>query len=56
MVLGLERRQVEGDVHFVTFSCYHRLPYMDSPVLRNLFEDVLQKCIGGINLTLSVTS
>ena len=43
MVLGLERRQVEGDVHFVTFSCYHRLAYLDSPLLRDLFEDALQK-------------
>ncbi len=25
MVEGLERRQQEGDLHFVTFSCYHRL-------------------------------
>jgi putative transposase len=43
MVLGLERRQVEGDVHFVTFSCYHRHPNLESPLLRDLFEDALQK-------------
>jgi putative transposase len=43
MVLGLERRQAEGDLHFVTFSCYHRLPYLDTPLLRDLFEDALQK-------------
>ena len=36
MVLGLERRQQEGDLHFVTFSCYHRLGYLDNPLSRAL--------------------
>ena len=43
MVLGLERYQREGDLHFVTFSCYHRLAYLKTPDSRNLFEDALQK-------------
>jgi putative transposase len=43
MVLGLERRQVKGDLHFVTFSCYHRLPYLETPLLRDLFEDALAR-------------
>ena len=42
MVVGLERRQQEGHLHFVTFSCYHRLPYLDTPITRDLFEDALQ--------------
>jgi putative transposase len=41
MVLGLERRQEEGDVHFVTFSCYHRLGYLQAPGMRDLFEEAL---------------
>src|SRR5271170_3930108 len=43
MVSGLERYQQDGDLHFVTFSCYDRLAYLDSPLLRDLFEDALQK-------------
>jgi len=43
MVLGLERYQVERDLHFVTFSCYHRLAYLKSAGSRDLFEDALQK-------------
>ncbi len=43
MVVGLERYQREGDLHFVTFSCYHRLAYMKTPAARDLFEDALQK-------------
>jgi putative transposase len=43
MVEGLERRQQEGDVHFVTFSCYHRLGYLGTAAARDLFEDALEK-------------
>ena len=43
MVVGLERRQQEGDWHFVTCSCYHRLGYLGTPEVRDLFEDALQK-------------
>jgi putative transposase len=43
MVSGLERYQQAGDLHFVTFSCYHRLAYLETPLLRELFEDALQK-------------
>ena len=43
MVVGLERRQQEGHLHFVTFSCYHRLAYLNTPGTRDLFEDALQK-------------
>src|ERR1700721_4281314 len=42
MVEGLERPPQEGRLHFVTFSCHHRLPYLDSPKTRDLFEDALQ--------------
>ena len=43
MVEGLERWQGKGDVHFVTFSCFHRLGYLGSTGSRDLFEDALQK-------------
>jgi putative transposase len=43
MVVGLERWQGKGDVHFVTFSCFHRLGYLGSVGSRDLFEDALQK-------------
>jgi putative transposase len=43
MVVGLERRQGRGDLHFVTFSCFHRLAYLESAGSRDLFEDALQK-------------
>jgi putative transposase len=43
MVDGLERMQQEGDLHFVTFSSYHRLGYLEGAVARDLFEDALQK-------------
>jgi putative transposase len=43
MVDGLERRQQEGDLHFVTCSCYHRLGYLGTAGARDLFEDALQK-------------
>jgi putative transposase len=43
MVEGLERRQVGGDLHFVTFSCFHRLGHLGNAGSRDLFEDALQK-------------
>ena len=43
MVLGLERYQLEGDLHFVTFSCYHRLGYLKSPDSRDLFSEALAR-------------
>jgi putative transposase len=43
MVEGLERRQREGDLHFVTFSCYQRCAYLGNAGSRDLFEDALQK-------------
>ena len=43
MVEGLERRQREKDLHFVTFSCFHRRGYLKNAVVRDLFEDALQK-------------
>ena len=43
MPKGLVRYQSEGDDHWITFSCYHRLPYLGSPESRDLFEDSLEQ-------------
>jgi putative transposase len=39
----LKRYQTEGHYHFITFSCYRRLPYLDSDRTRILFEETLEK-------------
>ena len=39
----LKRYQTEGHYHFITFSCYRRLPYLDSDRARILFEEALEK-------------
>src|SRR5208337_2562334 len=43
MPRGLERHQQSGDLHFVTFSCYHRLPLLRTPGAPNLFETALEQ-------------
>ena len=43
MTERLVRYQQCGDMHFLTFSCYRRLPYLASPEAKNLFEDALER-------------
>ncbi|MFY9855834.1 MAG: transposase [Terracidiphilus sp.] len=43
MTERLVRYQQCGDFHFLTFSCYHRLPYFASLEAKNLFEDALER-------------
>ncbi len=43
MVERLERWQVSGNLHFVTFSCYQRLRYLGSAAARDLFEEALAR-------------
>jgi len=38
MTRRLERRYGFGHHHFVTFSCYRRLPYLAEPTARKVFE------------------
>lgn len=38
----LKRYQTEGDNHFLTFSCYHRLPYLNDDRSRIIFLDTLE--------------
>jgi len=42
MTDGLKRYQQNGDFHFLTFSCYHRRPYLSTQTHRFIFEDVLE--------------
>jgi putative transposase len=42
MTKGLVRYHQAGCFHFLTFSCYHRLPYLDTAAARNLFERSLE--------------
>ncbi|MGA9584656.1 MAG: transposase [Terracidiphilus sp.] len=43
MTRGLHRYQQAGDFHFITFSCYHRRPYLGRASTRNLFESALER-------------
>lgn len=40
---GLIRYEHTGNFHFLTFSCFHRFPYLGSPAARALFEDALER-------------
>lgn len=42
MPKGLERRYGLGHHHFVTFSCYRRLPYLESAQAKQIFETSLE--------------
>jgi len=39
----LKRYQTEGHYHFITFSCYHRLPYLNNDHARITFEETLER-------------
>ncbi len=43
MTKGLVRYQQAGDLHFITFSCDGRRPYLASPGAKELFEASLEK-------------
>jgi len=40
---GLKRFQQAGHLHFITFSCYRRLPRLDTPFARAIFEKALER-------------
>jgi putative transposase len=42
MPAGLKRYQESGDFHFVTFSCFHRLPYLAGQNAKCVFEESLE--------------
>jgi putative transposase len=43
MTRGLVRYHHTGNFHFLTFSCYHRLPFLKSVAARDLFESSLER-------------
>ena len=43
MPSGLKRYYGQGDLHFVTFSCYHRLPLLGTKSARNVVVHELEK-------------
>jgi REP element-mobilizing transposase RayT len=43
MTSGLHRYQKAGDLHFVTFSCYHRQPKLGTSAARAAFERSLEQ-------------
>ena len=42
MPSGLKRFQKAESLHFITFSCFHRLPLLESPETKNTVEAVLE--------------
>ena len=49
MVLRLQRLHEERELHFVTFSCWHRLGYLAEPAARDLFEEALEGMQGSLS-------
>jgi putative transposase len=43
MPSGLKRFHGDGSYHFITFSCYNRLPYLHNDTARILFEEQLER-------------
>src|SRR5438874_1221339 len=43
MPYGLKRFQKAEALHFITFSCFHRLPFLEAPETRETFENVLEQ-------------
>jgi putative transposase len=43
---NLVRYQDTGDLHFITFSCHDRRPYLSSPAVRDLFLQSLETMRG----------
>ena len=43
MPYGLKRFQKAEALHFITFSCFHRLPLLEAPTTKETFEFVLEQ-------------
>jgi putative transposase len=43
MPSGLKRFQKAASLHFITFSCFHRLPLLDTPGALETVEAVLEQ-------------
>lgn len=53
MPKGLKRIYGYGHLHFITFSCYRRLPLLRSARARNLFVRVLDRVRGELGFKLA---
>jgi putative transposase len=42
MPYGLKRFQKAEALHFISFSCFHRLSLLDAPAPKNIVEAVLE--------------
>jgi putative transposase len=42
MPSGLKRYQTSGSYHFITFTCYHHLPYLNDEHAYTVFEQTLE--------------
>ena len=40
---GLKRFQKAEALHFITFSCFHRLPFLEAAAPKETFESVLEQ-------------
>lgn len=43
MPYGLKRFQKAEALHFITFSCFHRLPFLEMEEPKETFETVLEQ-------------
>ena len=43
MPYGLKRFQKAEALHFITFSCFHRLPFLEAAATKETFEIVLEQ-------------
>ena len=43
MLWGLKRYQQARDLHFITFSCFHRAPLLNTPQARDIFLTTLER-------------
>jgi|GEM_PF-1889054 putative transposase len=43
MPYGLKRFQKAETLHFITFSCFRRLPFLEEPGPRNTAEAILEQ-------------
>jgi len=52
MPTGLERRHNTGQLHFITVSCYRRLPHLELSQSKTLLEQVIEKTRRSHNFSL----
>ena len=53
MPKGLVRYHHSGEFHFITFSCYRRLPLLDSAASYHIFEQELERVRQSYNLVVT---